>query len=167
MLNWNFQSCWREKWLIVERFKRTKRSTQDICYIILNSYNLKDFFYVAHHEVVMFFYFAKSVTFYLYICISLKRFFLIVVVSNNKLFNRVSHNVVTWDLYLHLFIIPLLTHFFSHPRGFLAWKLQVIYYVKFDICYGFQENLGTVKLSCLKRCQRLFVDNTFSRNFMP
>ena len=29
------------------------------------------------------------------------------------------------------------------------------------------ENLGTVKLSCLKRCQRLFVDNTFSRNFMP
>ena len=85
----------------------------------------------------MFFYFAKSVTFYLYICISLKRLFLIVVVSNNKLFNRVSHNVVTWDVYLHLFIIPLLTHIFSHPRGFLAWKLQVIYYVKFDICYGF------------------------------
>ena len=63
----------------------------------------------------MFFYFAKSVTFYLYICISLKRLFLIVVVSNNKLFNRVSHNVVTWDVYLHLFIIPLLTHFFSSP----------------------------------------------------
>ena len=61
----------------------------------------------------MFFYFAKSVTFYLYICISLKRLFLIVVVSNNKLFNRLSHNV--WDVYLHLFIIPLLTHFFLIP----------------------------------------------------
>ena len=29
------------------------------------------------------------------------------------------------------------------------------------------ENLGTVKLSCLKHCQRLFVDIIFSRNFMP
>ena len=43
----------------------------------------------------MFFYFAKSVTFYLYICISLKRLLLIVVVSTNKLFNRLSHDVVT------------------------------------------------------------------------
>ena len=63
----------------------------------------------------MFFYFAKSVTFYLYICISLKRLLLIVMVSNNKLFNRVSHNVVIWDAYLHLFITPLLTHFFLIP----------------------------------------------------
>ena len=99
-------SCWREKWLIVKLFKS---------YITLNSYNLKDFFYVAHHEVVMFFYFAKSVTFYLYICISLKRLLLIVVVSTNKLFNRLSHDVVTWDIYLHLFIIPLLTHFYLIP----------------------------------------------------
>ena len=43
----------------------------------------------------MFFYFPKSVAFYLYICISLKRLLLIVVVSNNKLFNRLSHDVVT------------------------------------------------------------------------
>ena len=37
------------------------------------------------------------------------------MVSNNKLFNRVSHNVVIWDAYLHLFITPLLTHFFLIP----------------------------------------------------
>ena len=35
--------------------------------------------------------------------------------SNNKLFNRVSHNVVTRDVDLHLFIIPLLTNFFLIP----------------------------------------------------
>ena len=40
---------------------------------------------------------------------------LIVVVSNNKLFNRVSHNVVTWDVYLRLFINPSLTHFCLIP----------------------------------------------------
>ena len=37
------------------------------------------------------------------------------VVSNNKLFNRLSHDVVTSDVYLHLFIIPLLTHFSLIP----------------------------------------------------
>ena len=66
----------------------------------------------------MFFYFAKlikSVKFYLYTCISLKRLLLVVVVSNNKLFNRVSHNVVTWDVYLRLFINPSLTHFCLIP----------------------------------------------------
>ena len=107
--------------LLKSVLKGLKDQTQDICYITLNSYNLKDFFYFAHHEVVMFFCFAKlikSVTFYLYICISWsawKRLLFIVVVSNNKLFNRVSHNVVTWNVYLHLFIIPILTHFFSSP----------------------------------------------------
>ena len=29
------------------------------------------------------------------------------------------------------------------------------------------QNLGTVKLSCLKHCQRPFVRIIFSRNFMP
>ena len=67
-----------------------------MCYITLNRYNPKRFFsYVAHHEVVMFFYFPKSVAFYLYICISLKRLLLIVVVSKNKLSNRLPHDVVT------------------------------------------------------------------------
>ena len=104
--------------LLKSVLKGLKDQTQDICYITLNSYNLKDFFYVAHHEVVMFFCFAKlikSVTFYLYISISWKRLLFIVVVSNNKLFNRVSHDVVTWNVYLYLSIIPLLTHFFSSP----------------------------------------------------
>ena len=43
----------------------------------------------------MFFYFPKSVAFYLYICISLKRLLLIVVVSKDKLSNRLPHDVVT------------------------------------------------------------------------
>ena len=29
------------------------------------------------------------------------------------------------------------------------------------------QNLGTVKLSCLKHCQRPFFQIIFSRNFMP
>ena len=94
-------SCWREKWLIVKLFKSTKKSNTR--YVISHwiGITLKIFSYVAHHEVVMFYYFAKSLTFYLYICISWKRSLLIVVVSNNKLFNRLAHDVVAWDIYLH------------------------------------------------------------------
>ena len=90
-------SCWREKWLIVKLFKSTKKSNTR--YVISHwiGITLKIFFYV----LVMFFYFAKSLTFYLYICISLKRSLLIVVVSNNKLFNRLALDIVTWDIYLH------------------------------------------------------------------
>ena len=115
-------SCWREKWLIVERFKRTKRSNTgymlyhiDICYIILNSYNLKDFFLRCSLwgcHVLLFFKECNILSIYLHL---VKEVIAHCGGSNNKLLNRVSHNAVTWDVDLHLFIIPLLTHFFLIP----------------------------------------------------
>ena len=45
--------------------------------------------------------------------------------------------------------------------------MNISYFLNLHYWLPLLENLGTVKLSCLKRCQTLFVDNTFSRNFMP
>ena len=45
--------------------------------------------------------------------------------------------------------------------------MNISYFPNLHYWLPLLENLGTVKLSCLKHCQRLFVDNIFSRNFMP
>ena len=42
----------------------------------------------------------------------------------------------TWDGH----VLPragVTDSFFSHPRGFPAWKLTIVCYVKFIVCYGF------------------------------
>ena len=45
--------------------------------------------------------------------------------------------------------------------------MNISYFPNLHYWLPLLENLGTVKLSCLKHCQRLFVDIIFSRNFMP
>ena len=52
-----------------------------------------------------------------------------------------------------------------------AWRtlfdMNISYFPNLQYWLPLLENLGTVKLSCLKHCQRLFVQIIFSRNFMP
>ena len=45
--------------------------------------------------------------------------------------------------------------------------INISYFPNLHYWLPLLENLGTVKLSCLKHCQRLFVHISFSLNFMP
>ena len=45
--------------------------------------------------------------------------------------------------------------------------INISYFLNLHYWWPLLGNLGTVKLSCLKHCQRLPVHIIFSRNFMP
>ena len=54
---------------------------------------------------------------------------------------------------------------YLHLKNFVSYEHELLPNLHYWL--PLLENLGTVKLSCLKHCLRLFVEIIFSRNFMP